>query len=294
MAQTVIGVFDSSEQANSAADRLVSAGIARADVQVHARDAGSGGPVVGEGTRDAPLTGAAGSDLSTGHAERGEGTLARIERFFANLFGSDDRPEEIGHYHEAVRRGGALLSVDLQDEAQAATVRTLLKDAGAVDIDVRVAQWQSAGYKGYDPSAREYTADEIAAERKAFAVVREDLVVGKREVETGGVRVYSRATETPVSAPVSLREEHASIERRPVDRAATPADLKEASVEVRETAEQPVIAKTAHVVEEVVVGKEATERTETIKDTVRGTEVKVEPVEGQSTDQEQTKPQKPV
>jgi uncharacterized protein (TIGR02271 family) len=293
MAQTVIGVFDSYEQADSAADRLVAAGIARSDIQVHAHDAGSGGPVVGERTADAPSTGATRSDLSTGHTARAEGTMARIEHFFSHLFGSDDRPEEVGHYQEAVRRGGALLSVDLLDETQAATVRSLLNDAGAIDINVRVAQWQGAGYKGYDPSAREYSAEEVAAERKTFAVVREDLAVGKREVESGGVRVYSRATETPVSAPVSLREEHASIERRPVDRAATPEDLKEASVEVRETAEQPVIAKTAHVVEEVVVGKEAKERTENVNETLRGTEVHVER-EGQRTSQEQTKPKKPV
>jgi stress response protein YsnF len=46
-------------------------------------------------------------------------------------------------------------------------------------------------------------------------------------------------------------------------------------VEVRETSEEPVIAKTARVVEEVVIGREATERTETVKDTVRREEVEV-------------------
>jgi stress response protein YsnF len=65
-----------------------------------------------------------------------------------------------------------------------------------------------------------------------------------------------------------------------VDRPATTADLTESSVEVRETAEQAVVAKTARVVEEVVVGKESSSRTETVNDTVRGTEVEVERVEG--------------
>jgi len=37
----------------------------------------------------------------------------------------------------------------------------------------------------------------------------------------------------------------------------------------------PVVAKTARVVEEVVVGRETTERTETVKDTVRREEVEV-------------------
>jgi stress response protein YsnF len=87
-------------------------------------------------------------------------------------------------------------------------------------------------------------------------------------------------TETPVSESVNLREEHASIERRPVDRPATAADLKEGFVEIKETAEQAVVAKTARVVEEVVVGKEASSRTETVNDTVRGTDVEVERTAG--------------
>jgi stress response protein YsnF len=118
------------------------------------------------------------------------------------------------------------VTVEVANEAHADLVRAEINDAGAVDIDERVAQWKSSGYAGCDPSAREYTADEVAAERKAFPVVREDLAVGKREVQTGGVRVYSRATATPVSETVNLREEHAAIERRPVDRPATSADLK--------------------------------------------------------------------
>jgi stress response protein YsnF len=42
----------------------------------------------------------------------------------------------------------------------------------------------------------------------------------------------------------------------------------------------PVVEKTARVVEEVVIRKEATERTETIKDTVRHEEVDVTRVNG--------------
>ena len=52
---------------------------------------------------------------------------------------------------------------------------------------------------------------------------------------------------------------------------------------MRETAEHAVVAKTAHVIEGVTVGKEATERTETINETLRGTEVEVERVEGDAT-----------
>lgn len=268
MAQTLVAVFNSLDDAEAAASRLEADGVGRANLHVHARD-------------DAGSTG-----LTTGRpAGDGEGgAMARIEHFFKNLFGDDDAPEEAGHYREAVRRGGAVLAVDAVDESRIDVIRATLTSAGAIDIDERVTQWKRAGYAGYDPAAPAYSADEVAAERQRFNVVKEELEVGKREVQTGGVRVYSRVTETPVSESVSLREEHATIERRAVDRPATAADLKEGFVEIRETAEQPVVAKTARVVEEVVVGKDSSQRTETVHDTVRGTEVDIERVEGREAD----------
>ena len=45
----------------------------------------------------------------------------------------------------------------------------------------------------------------------------------------------------------------------------------------------PVIAKEARVVEEVVVGKTATDRVETVTDTVRRTDVEVEEIPGTTT-----------
>ena len=117
-------------------------------------------------------------------------------------------------------------------------------------------------------------------------VVEEELRIGKREVESGGVRVNTTMQERPVEEKVNLREEHVRVERRPVDRPATQADINQAqhgrSVEVRERSEQPVVQKEARVVEEVIVGKEATQRTETVRDTVRRTDVEVEQVDGKT------------
>jgi uncharacterized protein (TIGR02271 family) len=114
-------------------------------------------------------------------------------------------------------------------------------------------------------------------------VVEEELKIGKREVERGGVRVQTSIEERPVEEKVNLREEHVRVERRPVDRPATQADINQAqhgrTVEVREHSEQPVVQKEARVVEEVVVGKEATQRTETVRETVRKTDVEVEQVD---------------
>jgi uncharacterized protein (TIGR02271 family) len=263
MAQTIVGVFDSFERANDVIERLAEAGISRSQVSVHAREG------------DVPYEAEASAD------EPHRGFVASIQNFFGGLFG-DDRQEEIGHYSEAVRRGGALLSVEVQDETEMAIVQARMEEGGAEDIDAKVAAWKSTGYTGFDAQAAPYTAEEIEAERQAIPVVREELVVGKREVDTGRVRVYSRETSTPVSESVNLREERATIERRPVDREATEADLRGGTVEVRESAEEAVVGKTSRVVEEVIVGKEASQRTETVHETVRGTEVEVERTEGKA------------
>jgi uncharacterized protein (TIGR02271 family) len=273
MAQTLVALFNSFAEASQAADRLAQEGIVRSDMNVHAQESLSGATDDSLGATDGVGTRTVVDDGTTTTHEHLPGGIAD---FFKHLFGNDDRSEEAGHYQESVRRGHALLTVDVADESRIEGVRAALGDAGAIDIDERVAQWKSSGYNGYDNSAPAYTPDEIVADRQAFAVVKEELAVGKREVTTGGVRVYSRLTETPVTESVNLREEHASIERHPVDRPATEADFKQGFVEIRESAEEAVVAKTARVTEEVVVGKESSNRTETVNDTVRGTDVQVE------------------
>jgi uncharacterized protein (TIGR02271 family) len=116
-------------------------------------------------------------------------------------------------------------------------------------------------------------------ETQRIPIIEENLEVGKREVIRGGTRLRSRIIERPVEESVRLREETVRVDRVPVDRAATSADLQnfsEREIEMTETAEVPVVTKEARVVEEVSLGKEVNERTETVSDTVRKTEVDVE------------------
>jgi uncharacterized protein (TIGR02271 family) len=120
----------------------------------------------------------------------------------------------------------------------------------------------------------------------SIPVVEETLQVGTREVERGGVRVYSHVTEQPVEQQVHLRDERVTVERRPVDRPASERDLaafEEGTIEVTETHEEPVVRKQARVVEEVVIGKDVEEHTETVRDTVRRTEVDVEAKRAEAT-----------
>jgi uncharacterized protein (TIGR02271 family) len=97
--------------------------------------------------------------------------------------------------------------------------------------------------------------------------------------------VYSRIVETPVNESVGLREEHVNVERRPVNEPISGLDataFKEQSIEMRETAEEAVVEKSARVVEEVTINKEVTQREQQINDTVRHTEVEVEQLGGKS------------
>jgi stress response protein YsnF len=90
--------------------------------------------------------------------------------------------------------------------------------------------------------------------------------------------------ETPVEEQVTLHQERVDIERRPVDRPVGPGDeaFRERVIEATETSEEAVVSKEARIREEVVVRKEAEERTETVRDTVRRTEVEIEDEKGRT------------
>ncbi|HZF38793.1 MAG TPA: DUF2382 domain-containing protein [Blastocatellia bacterium] len=126
---------------------------------------------------------------------------------------------------------------------------------------------------------------QMRAEREmAFPVIEEELRVGKRMVERGGVRIYNRVTERPVEQQVNLREERIKVEHRRVDRMASEQDMsmfrEGREVDLTEMSEEAVIAKEPHVVEEVIVSKEIVDHPETIRDTVRRTDVEVERLAG--------------
>jgi uncharacterized protein (TIGR02271 family) len=112
--------------------------------------------------------------------------------------------------------------------------------------------------------------------------VEEELAVGKRKVATGGVRVTTSVSERPVEETVTLREERVEAERKPASRKLSPEEADKAfegkAIEVLATSEEAEAHKQARVVGEVSVGKQVEEREETVKDTVRRTEVEVEEI----------------
>lgn len=196
------------------------------------------------------------------------------ERHFGSSHDDDDAQYDRNSYETALASGSAILYATVPMQMVDSAV-DILNRKGAVDVD-RDARSGDVGHTDRGtPAATDGKID----------VVEEDLQVGKRTVRRGGVRVYSRVVDQPIEEKVNLREEHVNVERRKVNREISPEDvsaLRDQTIEVVEMAEEPVISKRARVREEVVVGKESTERTETVRDNVRHTEVEVEQLKADS------------
>lgn len=257
MTHTVVGLFDSRSDAQAAMQELTSNGFIKEDIDLSNRSLTE----TGTGTADTNT----GSDYD---ADAGIGD--RIANFFNSLFGDDEATAS--SYTNAANDADAILTVHVDSDERARQAQEILDRHDAMDVNEHAAQYgQRSGLTD--------TSMKTGDNKQTIPVVEEKLNVGKREVERGGANIRSRVVEKPVEATVRLREEHVVVNRRPVDRAVTDADRKNfqpGEMNITERAEVPVIGKEARVVEEVEVGKNVTERDETVHDTVRRTEVDVD------------------
>jgi hypothetical protein len=69
-------------------------------------------------------------------------------------------------YAEALRRGGAIVTAKVPDDEE--TKYTAIMDRNAFNITERAADYRGSGWKGYDPAAPAYTADQIRRERDSY------------------------------------------------------------------------------------------------------------------------------
>lgn len=255
MATTVIGLFDSTQRANMAVRDLETSGVSKSNVEVISKPGGAAGGLTDK-LRNAGIP----DDMVRAYDEgirRGH-TLVHVS--------AEDRSADL--VADVLDRHGAMHIEDLL------TTRTTSQAAGA-----RPAQQPQAAKPTPGRAAREAAPGESIREQ----VVQEELVVGKQPVARGGVRIFTRTSERPVTERIGLRDETIRVDRRPVDRPATEADINrpgDREAVIREVDEEPVVGKRARVVEEVVVSKEAHERQETVRDTVRRRDVDVQPLQG--------------
>jgi stress response protein YsnF len=110
----------------------------------------------------------------------------------------------------------------------------------------------------------------------------EELRIGQPRVAGGGARVRSFSHDALAEEDVSLRDEVIEIESRPCERRLTESEIaagglfKERTFEATEMREEPVVTKVPVIREEVIVRKTIRERNETIRETVRQTDIQVE------------------
>jgi len=323
MTKSLIGTYTNMETASKVVNDLVNAGFHRNSISLIANNAddqyssyvqpdvtlddtakgagagaaigGIGGLLLGLGALAIPGIGPIIAAGPIAAALAGAGIGAVTGGIIGALVDMGVLEESAEIYAEGIRRGNVLVVAQVADNRMDEATRIMQRN-GLIDIEREAEGWRSSGWTGFDANA-DYTKTPVTKstvsnrgdtrrsdlDDETIEVVEEEIQVGKRTVDTGGVRVKSYVREVPVEEKVTLREEHVEVERRPVNRPATSADFdtfKEGTIEVKETQEEAVIAKEARVVEEVHVRKNVDQRTETVQDTVRRTEVEVEQLGG--------------
>ncbi|MEN3261706.1 YsnF/AvaK domain-containing protein [Sodalis endosymbiont of Spalangia cameroni] len=172
---------------------------------------------------------------------------------------------------------------DYEDEALLPVSRGVLPDAADVARDGA----PSYGV-GDETSPASRSLDPDAPREEVLRLAEERLEVGKRVVKEGATRVRRYVVNEDVEAEVALHEQHADIFRRARNEPAylDEVDWSDKTVEVAETREQPVINKTADIVEEVVVRTDGSDRVARVNETVRRQEVDIEHIDDERTREE--------
>ena len=122
----------------------------------------------------------------------------------------------------------------------------------------------------------EYRDSHDSNEEQVIGVGEEVLNVGTRMVAGKTTRVRRVVVQAPVQQDVTLHTETVVLERRKPISSNGNEVLTEVTVEMSDFNEVPVVSKAVHLVEEVLLRKEVTARTETIHDTVRRDKLEIE------------------
>lgn len=260
MTHTVVGLFEDRAHAQQAMNELIAKGFVKEHIDISNRRFAESGGDDNYALND-----------TTDNRSTGDGIGDRITNFFNSLFGDDETTAR--NYADAASDADAILTVQVDSKERAETAREIFDNHDAMDVN------EHGGSYGRGATGSRTGTGADLKDKTTIPVVKEDLNVSKREVKRGGARIRSRIIDRPVEEKVRLREEHVVVNRHPADREITDADMKNfrpGEMEITERAEVPVVGKEARVVEEVEIGKNVTEREETVRDTVRSTDVDVQ------------------
>ena len=242
--EKVVAVYDTEANANAALKSLVTAGYDTDDISVIRSE---------------------GEAVKAGLYEPG---------IWQRLFGRDLEHREATVLSRSFKEGSVIVSVRVP-ESEAPKVMTLLDSHKPVDVLDRAKAY---GLAGATAGTLKGSASSKVAEEELLRVAEEQLNVGKRMFESGHTRVRRYVIEKPVEADITLHEEHAEVIRRAISDPAYLKDIDWAdkTIEVVETAEEPVVNKTVRFTEEVVIRRQSSDHTQTVHDTVRRQQVEVD------------------
>jgi len=238
--EKVVTLFDTKAHADAAVANLVNAGFSASDISV-------------VGSAGLP------TDLSTNDP-----------RLWRRLFGRDFSDADTSTFANTLADGGVVLTVRTNE----ASVPRALAILNQHDLVVGRRENLVAEEAELIPVA---PVREDLGREGTLKLLQENISVGKRLVEAGGERIRRYTVTKPVTAEVTLHDEHAEVFHRAVtDANFLDSDWDDAVLEVRETTEEPVVAKAARVYDEVGLTSVGTDRVETVTDTVREQKVEVE------------------
>ena len=204
MAKTIVGSFDSFEEAQEVFRDLQQCGFSRDDVSIIGNNATGqfasrtgdlppDGPATLSDTGSGAATGAAAGGVLGGAAGlvvglmglaipgvgpivaagplaaalAGAGVGAVAGGLIGGLTGAGVAEDDAHYYAESVRRGGALVTVRA-DDSRAEEAARIMRTHGAVDIERRVEQWRQEGWTRHDPSAEPYSVEQLERQRAAY------------------------------------------------------------------------------------------------------------------------------
>lgn len=266
--ETLVAVYDTPEHAKAAVEALKAGGFHEDDISVFDRDRlATGGGAMARSVKEAGL--------------------------WHRLFGGDLYEHEAGVYGDTLARGGTVISLRVLD-TEVAHATGILDLHRPIDVHDRAVTSGIASAASVTAAAKTISATPIATGQtvavtpkvaathdEVLRLAEEQLQVGKRSVETGAARVRRFTTEREVSQDVTLHEEHAEVLRRAVTDPAYVGDIDWAdrAIEVRETAEQALVSKTARVVEEISLKKVGTDHIETVREKLRRQQAEIQRVD---------------